>query len=92
MTIFWLRVDKALASCRKRSAGKLRFHCLPTASNWGASRQSCPAGSRDRWRGPTFKMDLVLSDIMGDSGRRIIEAMIAGLRDPRRLAAWQAAG
>ena len=33
------------------------------------------------------KLDSVLSDIMGASGRRIIEAMIAGVRDPRRLAA-----
>src|SRR4030088_674467 len=34
-----------------------------------------------------IKLDSVLSDIMGASGRRIIEAMIAGIRDPRRLAA-----
>jgi transposase len=34
-----------------------------------------------------IKLDSVLSDIMGASGRRIIEAMIAGVRDPRRLAA-----
>src|SRR3979411_2890049 len=34
-----------------------------------------------------IKLDSVLSDIMGASGRRIIEAMIAGMRDPRRLAA-----
>src|SRR5260370_2487753 len=33
-----------------------------------------------------IKLDSVLSDIMGASGRRIIEAMIAGGRDPRRLA------
>src|ERR1700736_3945691 len=33
-----------------------------------------------------IKLDSVLSDIMGVSGRRIIEAMIAGVRDPRRLA------
>jgi transposase len=31
-------------------------------------------------------MDSVLSDIMGASGRRMIEAMIAGVRNPRRLA------
>src|SRR3979409_395762 len=34
-----------------------------------------------------IKLDSVLSDIMGASGRRIIEAMIAGIRDPRRCAA-----
>src|SRR6266704_3041846 len=33
------------------------------------------------------KLDSVLCDIMGASGRRMIEAMIAGVRDPRRLAA-----
>src|ERR1700736_419176 len=33
-----------------------------------------------------IKLDSVISDIMGVSGRRIIEAMIAGVRDPRRLA------
>jgi len=34
-----------------------------------------------------IRLDQVLSDIMGASGRRIIEAMIAGVRDPDRLAA-----
>jgi transposase len=34
-----------------------------------------------------IRLDSVLSDIMGASGRRIIEAMIAGVRNPHRLAA-----
>src|SRR5271165_3497478 len=34
-----------------------------------------------------IRLDSVLSDIMGRSGRRMIEAMIAGQRDPRKLAA-----
>ena len=34
-----------------------------------------------------IKLDSVLSDIMGASGRRIIEAMIEGMRNPRQLAA-----
>jgi transposase len=33
-----------------------------------------------------IKLDSVLSDIMGASGRRIIEAMIAGVHQPRKLA------
>jgi transposase len=33
-----------------------------------------------------IKLDSVLSDIMGASGRRIIEAMIRGVRQPRQLA------
>lgn len=33
-----------------------------------------------------IRLDSVISDIMGASGRRIIEAMIAGVRQPRRLA------
>lgn len=33
-----------------------------------------------------IKLDSVLSDIMGASGRRIIEAMIEGVRQPRKLA------
>ncbi len=33
-----------------------------------------------------IKLDSVISDIMGLSGRRMIEAMIAGVRDPRKLA------
>jgi len=33
-----------------------------------------------------IKLDAVISDIMGASGRRIIEAMIAGVRQPRKLA------
>ena len=34
-----------------------------------------------------IRLDLAISDIMGASGRRMIEAMIAGQRDPRKLAA-----
>jgi transposase len=33
-----------------------------------------------------IKLTTVLSDIMGASGRRMIEAMISGVRNPRRLA------
>ena len=33
-----------------------------------------------------IKLDSVISDVMGVSGRRMIEAMIAGVRDPRKLA------
>ena len=33
-----------------------------------------------------IKLDSVISDIMGLSGRRMIEAMIAGVRNPRKLA------
>jgi transposase len=38
-----------------------------------------------------IKLDSVLSDIMGASGRRMIEAMIAGVRNPRQLAALASA-
>ncbi len=34
-----------------------------------------------------IKLDSVISDIMGRNGRRMIEAMITGVRDPRKLAA-----
>jgi transposase len=34
-----------------------------------------------------IRLDSVISDIMGRNGRRMIEAMIAGTRDPRKLAA-----
>jgi transposase len=34
-----------------------------------------------------IRLDSVISDIMGRNGRRMIEAMIAGVRDPRKLAA-----
>ncbi len=33
-----------------------------------------------------IKLDSVISDVMGASGRRIIEAMIAGVHQPRKLA------
>ncbi len=39
-----------------------------------------------------IRLDSVLSDIMGASGRRMIEAMIAGVRDPRKLAALAGRG
>jgi transposase len=38
-----------------------------------------------------IQLDSVLSDIMGASGRRMIEAMIAGVRNPRQLAALASA-
>lgn len=34
-----------------------------------------------------IKLASVISEVMGKSGRRMIEAMIAGVRDPRKLAA-----
>src|ERR1700736_4450727 len=34
-----------------------------------------------------IRLDSVISDIMGRNGRRMIEAMIGGMRDPRKLAA-----
>jgi transposase len=37
-----------------------------------------------------IKLGAVISDLMGASGRRMIEAMIAGERDPQRLAALAA--
>jgi transposase len=39
-----------------------------------------------------IQLDSVLSDIMGVSGRRMIEAMIAGVRNPHRLAGLANAG
>jgi len=33
-----------------------------------------------------IRLDSVISDIMGRNGRRMIEAMISGVRDPRKLA------
>jgi len=33
-----------------------------------------------------IKLDAVISDLMGVSGRRMLEAMIQGVRDPRKLA------
>src|SRR6266700_54092 len=38
-----------------------------------------------------IQLDSVLSDIRGASGRRIIEAVISGVRDPRKLAALASA-
>jgi transposase len=39
-----------------------------------------------------IKLDSVISDIMGVSGRRMIEAMIDGARSPRRLASLPTGG
>jgi len=39
-----------------------------------------------------IKLDSVLSDIMGASARRMIQAMIEGVRDPRKLAALAGKG
>ena len=39
-----------------------------------------------------IRLDSVICDIMGASGRRIVEAMAAGERDPRKLAALAGKG
>jgi len=39
-----------------------------------------------------IKLDSVISDIMGASGRRMIRAMIEGVRDPHKLAALAGKG
>jgi hypothetical protein len=39
-----------------------------------------------------IRLDSVLSDIMGASGRPMVEAMIAGARDPKQLAALAGRG
>ena len=39
-----------------------------------------------RWKKPTSKLDSVISDILGASGRMMIEALIAGETDPTKLA------
>lgn len=39
-----------------------------------------------------IKLSVVASDIFGVSGRAMMEALIAGLRDPRQLASWPGPG
>ena len=39
-----------------------------------------------------IKLDSVISDIMGVSGRRMIEAMIAGVRNPQSWRNWLTGG
>jgi len=39
-----------------------------------------------------IRLDSVISDVMGASGRRMIEAMIAGVRDPPNWRRWPTAG
>ena len=53
-------------------------------ADWCASRRGMSSASRRRWQRPTSRLDTVISDIMGVSGRRMIEAMIAGVRNPHR--------
>lgn len=35
------------------------------------------------------RLDIAVTDIVGETGMRIIEAILAGERDPRKLAAWR---
>ena len=51
------------------------------------ARHGMSNASRRRSKRPTSSSGSVLSDLLGVSGRRMIEAMIAGVRDPHRLAA-----
>ena len=45
-----------------------------------------PSGWRSCWRTALIKLSTVATDIMGVSGRAMIEALIAGERDPQMLA------
>ena len=47
---------------------------------------------RRRWKKPISSSNSVISDLIGVSGRAMIEALIAGETDPLRLATLQAAG
>ena len=58
--------------------------CVP-ASSWFASRPATSSVSRRRWRMPNLKLGSVLSQIMGVSGRAILQALIEGESDPDTL-------
>jgi transposase len=55
------------------------------ASNSCASAAAISSVSRRRWS--NIKLDSVIADIIGLSGRRMIEALIGGETDPQALAA-----
>jgi hypothetical protein len=73
-------------------ADKARMLGIPIWSLWNGGARA-PFTSH-RWRGvgkktreeANIKLDSVISNILGMSGRRMIEAMIAGVGNPSKLA------
>jgi transposase len=64
----------------------LRACCAP-ASSWSASRPATSSGLQKTLEDANLKLGSVLTDVMGLSGRAILEALVAGERDPDRLLA-----
>ena len=60
--------------------------CAP-ASSWSASRRATCCGCRRRSRTPTSSWTGSLTDLLGKSGRAMLEALAAGESDPAKLAA-----
>ena len=60
--------------------------CCAPASNWCASGASHVQRLQKTLEDANIKLDSVISDIVGLSGRAMIEALIAGETDPDELA------
>src|SRR5882757_386887 len=79
------------ALCPTNQPSKCAICCVPASSS-GASAAVIFSASRRRWRTKTLedaniKLDLVVTDVLGLSGRRILQALIAGQTVPQALAA-----
>jgi hypothetical protein len=63
---------------------------LPQAAR---SRPMAPSASASRrpWRTPASSRVSVATDVLGVSGRAMLEALVAGERDPRRWRSWPGA-
>ena len=76
---------------RQLRAGRRRprscARCCARASSWCASRRATSSACRRRSRTPTSSWTRCVTDLIGMSGRAMLEALIAGETDPARLAA-----
>ena len=76
--------------CGPASSRRLRWprcgSARATARSSSSSGSARASGWPRCWRTPGIKIDSVASELLGKSGRAMIEALIAGERNPARLA------
>jgi hypothetical protein len=67
---------------RSVSAPNINFKQIGSAVRAAVRHREAPVGNAS----PNIKLDSVLADVLGKSGRAIIEALIAGETNPAKLA------
>jgi len=71
---------------QRLQCGLLKPSFVPDRQEWCGNATRSTTASRRCWRGANIKLGSVASDVLGMSGRKMIEALIAGEKDVTVLA------